>query len=176
MKQLIEQLEKMNGAKFVSVTYTAKSSGETARYTFQMGVDYSEVCRRDITELQIRLNNAKGIEAFVIHDMIKSLEESIKAREEGREHVDYTKKGLYRQICPGVKVSLNDGTFEIGGFQHTRKVLIPGVHKQTKHKSEETALKAELRKSLKVGKFRTLCIDPGLIHGVKLNGEEISFE
>jgi hypothetical protein len=176
MKQLIEELEKMVGAKFVSITYTAKSSGETARYTFQMGVDYSEVCQRDITELEIRLRDAKDIEAIVIKDQIASLQESIKAREEGREHVGYTKKNLYRQICPGVKVNLNDGTFEIGGFQHTRKVLTPGVHKRTNHKTEETALKAKIRDSLKVGQFRTLSIDPGVIHCVKLNGEEISFE
>lgn len=176
MKQLIEQLEKMQGAKFVSLTYTAKKSGETSRYTFRMGVDYASVCQDDITELEIQLRDATGIRKFVIEAQIASLKESILARQEGREHADYTKAGVYRQICPGVKLNLNDNTLEVGGFQHSRKVLVAGEHKPTNYRSEETRLKAEIRKGLKVGKFRTLALDEGQIHGVKLNGEEISFE
>lgn len=176
MKELIKQLEQMNGAKFVSFTYTAKKSGEKARYTLAMGVNYTDVCAKDITELEIRLQTATGIETVVIKGQIDSLKESIAAKEEGRGHVNYSKAGLYRAICPGVAINLNDNSLEIRGFQHAKKVLVPGEHKTVNHRSEETKLKAEIRKSLKVGKFKSLCLDTGLAHSAKLNGETIEFD
>lgn len=176
IKTLVEQLEKMQGARFISFTYTAKKSGETARYTLAMGVDYRKVCENDILELEIRLKDATGIEALCLQAQTDSLRESIAAKDEEREHADYTKKGLYRYICPGVKLNLNDSTLELCGFQHAKKVLVPGEYKPMKHKSEETRLKAEIRKSLKVGKFKTLTLDSGNAHVAKLNGETIEFD
>ncbi len=177
MKDIIQALESQGqGAKFISFTYTAKKHGEKARYTLAMGVNYSEVCQRDITELEIRLQTAKGIESFCLQAQIDSLKESILAREEGREHKDYTKKGLYRSICPGVKINLNDNSLEIQGFQHAKAVLIPGDYKETNYRSEETRMKADIRKSLKVGKFKTLCLDAGLVHSARINGETIELD
>lgn len=172
---LVSELEGMQGAKFISFTYTAKKTGEVARYTLAMGVNYAKVCEADILELELRLKDATGIEAIVLQGQIDSLKESIAAKNEGREHEAYTKAGVYRQVCPGVKLNINDGSLELCGFQHAKAVITPGVYKAVKHRSQETALKAEVRKSLKVGKFKTLCLDPGHAHTVKLNGETIEF-
>jgi len=177
MRQIIEALEQQGkGAKFISFTYTAKKHNETARYTLQMGVDYVGVCEKDILELEIRLRSASGIEAICIQKQIDSLRESIAAKAEGREHSEYTKKGVYRAICPGVKINLNDNTLELCGFQHAKKVLIAGEYKETKHRTEETRIKAEIRKSLKVGKFKTLSLDSGNVHSAKINGETIEID
>jgi hypothetical protein len=126
--------------------------------------------------LEIRAKDAKGIEAIVINAQIESLRESIAAKDEGRAHKDYTKADTYAHICPGVKVNRNDGSFELCGFQHAKSVITPGVYKKVNHRTEETRLKAELRKSLKVGKFKTLTLDPGHAHTIKVSGESIEFD
>lgn len=176
IKQLIEALENQGkGAKFISFTYLAKSTGELARHTIRTGVDYAGVCADDITELEIRLQNAKGIEAFCLKAQIDSLRESIIAKETGTEHSAYTKRGQYRQICPGVKLNLNDNTLELHGFSHTKKVLQAGEYKAKNYRSDETRIKDEIRKLLKVGKFRSYALDQDYALSAKVNGEEIIF-
>jgi len=177
IQKLVEALESQGkGAKFISFTYKAKGTGEVARHTIATNVDYIGVCERDITELEIRLQSAKGIEAICLKAQIDSLRESINARNEGREHVDYTKAGQYRQVCPGVKVNLNDQTLELGGFSHAKKVLAEGVYKPKNYRSDETRIKDEIRKSLKVGKFRTYALDVGNAIKLKINGDTIEFD
>ena len=48
IEKVIQSLNALRGAKFISFVYTAKSTGETARYTLAMGVDYRGVCDREI--------------------------------------------------------------------------------------------------------------------------------
>lgn len=166
----IQKLSLIRGAKFVSATYTAKNSGEIARYTLAMGVNYVEACKRDITELEIRLRDAKGIPAIIIQKQIESLLESIQAHSEGRAHKDYTKPGLYIHVCPGVKLSRNDFSFELWGFQHTRKVKVPGFYPRM---TDRAKLKAETLAGLKTRNFKTLCFDSGHLEKIRVNGEEI---
>jgi len=176
-KQLIEALENQGtNCRLISFTYTAKGTGETARYVIRTNVDYTKVCKDDITELEIRAQTAIGIEKICIDAQIATLKESIKAQETGVAHSKYTKAGLYRSVCPGIKLSLNDQSLELHGFVHSKVVLKPGFYAKVNHRSEETAKKEEIRKSLKVGKFRSFSLDSGLVHGAKVNGEEITFE
>lgn len=106
---LVESLEGINRCQFASFTYTSKGTGEVARHTVRLGADYKKACEEDLTELQIRLQNADGIEKVVIQGMIESVKESINAKNEGRSHVNYTKSGLYREICPGLQIALKIG-------------------------------------------------------------------
>jgi hypothetical protein len=175
---LINELRKINGARFIGVTYTQKKTGEKARYTLAMGVDYVRVCSDDITELEIRLRETDNVtESMAIVEQIASLRESIAAKAEGREHVNYAKKGVYVDVCPGVQLNTRDNTLEIKGFEQARKVLEAGEKLPPRnYRSELTERKDKLRRSLKVGKFKTLSIDPGHIHSVRLNGETLEIE
>lgn len=176
-KQLIEALENQGtNCRLISFTYTTKGTGETSRYTIRTNVDYANVCKDDITELEIRAQTAIGIEKICLEAQIATLKESIKAQETGVAHSKYTKAGLYRSICPGVKISLNDDSLELHGFVHSKVVLKAGTYKKVNHRSEETAKKDEIRKSLKIGKFRSFALDSGLTHSAKVNGEEITFD
>lgn len=167
-------LEKANGnPRFASFTYTAKKHGEKARYTLLLGANYSNICQDDITALEIELGNATGIRKVVIQGMIESLRESINAKAENRSHVNDTKAGLYETICPGLRININDGTCEILGLQVAKAVLVPGDYKEVKHRTEETAIKAEIRKTLKVGKIKTLCVDLGNFESARVNGETL---
>ncbi len=176
LQQVIEALERQgSNAKFISLTYRAKESGELARHTLIVNADYMEVCRKDILELNLRLGNAKGIEAMVIKDRIASLEESILARQEGRFHEHYTKPGIYRFVCPGVAVNLNDNSFELRGLSHAKVVIEPGVHKAKNYRTEETRLKDVIRKTLKSGTYRSFCLESPQAELAKINGEVIEF-
>lgn len=174
MKNLIEQVEQLKGCKLVSFTYRAKGTGELARHTVRMGVDYRKSCEEDILELELRLPALKGIEKIVTEGIIASLKESVKAMDEGRAHKDYTKAGVYRQIVPGIKINLNDNSLEIHGFQHAKKVLEEGVYK-TRKSAPEVVVKGQIEKTLRKGKFRTYCLDKGTIESARINGEELIF-
>lgn len=177
IQNIVEAIEKANGnPRFASFVYTSKKHNETARYTLLIGASYEKICSDDILELQIRLGNAQGIEKVVIEGIIASLKESINAMREGRDHVNYTKAGLYRPVCQGIKVALNDLTCEVQGLQHAKQVIVPGEYKAVKHRTQETALKADIRKSLKVGKWKTLCLDIGNMSTARVNGEILEFE
>ena len=177
-RDLVEQLKQLSGkASFASFVYTEKKRGETARYTVLLNTDYRKQVEASKLELELRAKNAQGIEATVIADMIASLNESLAAMDEGREHVDYTKAGQYLSLGFGLKLNLNDNTLEISGLRTAKVVLQEGEpFKPVKHRTPETALKAQLRRELPVGRFRTWAIDEGHFHAVKLNGETLVFE
>lgn len=171
---LVESLEGINGCQFASFTYTAKGTGEVARHTVRLGAEYRNACVDDLTELEIRLQKAKGIEKVVIGGLIESVKESIAAIDEGRSHVNYTKAGLYRQIVPGLQMSLNDGSLEVKGFSHAKKVITPGVYKARNFRSEETRIKSEIEKDLKKSKFRTYALEN--LKTAKINGDTLEFD
>jgi hypothetical protein len=173
---LTSNLQAIEGrAQFVSCTYTDKRKGETARYTLAIGRNYIRSCEKDLLELKLMLRGARGLQRVVIEGLIDSVQESINARHEGREHLNYTKRGLYLPLCNGIKLFTKDCTLEIQGFEHARKVLVPGLQYLVRHRSPDTALKAKLRAGLRIGRVRTLCLDPGHIHSVRLNGQTIVF-
>jgi hypothetical protein len=175
LTELQNKLGQMNGAKFVGLTYTSKKHGETARYTLLVGADYRKQVEASLLECQLRAKNAQGIELEAIKALIESFEESLKAMDENREHKDYTKAGQYVTIGNGIKVNLNDMSCEIQGLQTARKVLVEGVYPKVNSKPL-TIAKNKVRKELPVGRFKTLALDLGNIHDVRLNGEEIVFE
>lgn len=173
--ELKQKLDGMNGAKFVGLTYTSKKYGETARYTLLIGADYRKQVEASFLECELREKNAQGIELEAIKALIVSLKESLAAMDENREHADYTKKGQYESIGNGIKVNLKDMTCEIQGLQTARKVLVEGIYPKVNSKPL-TIAKNKVRKELPVGRFKTLALDLGNIHDVRLNGEEIVFE
>lgn len=161
------------GAKWMSFTYTAKKHGETARYTMLLGAYYLKACEDDLLELELRLKEAKGIEAIVIADKIQSLKESLLAAKENRFHRDYKKPGLYADIVNSVQIAKNDLTLEVKGFVYARKVLIPGNYPRL---TPQAQLKAKILKGLKTQNYRTLCLDVGHMHSARINGEVIELD
>lgn len=179
INEFIQHLAK--GAQFVSVTYTSKKHGETARYTLLVRQKYTDLIEKSILECEIRLNELKAkseentVQAMALIEQKLSLEESLKAHKEGRQHESYTKKDMYRQVVPGV-TQFKDGTFELQGVQHSKVVLVPGTYAKVNHRNNLTAEKAKLRSELPVGKFKTLALDFGNIHSIRMNGQTVELE
>lgn len=175
MRPLIEQLEALAPrAHFISADYTSKSRGERARYTLRMGNSYRNLCLNSLTEIEIRLKDAVGIERMALLWYRQSIQESIKAMDEGRYHINNKKAGLYRGICPGVKVALNDLTCEIQGVLHAYKPLEAGDPiMPVNHRNALNAAKAKLRPQLPIGKWVTLCLEFPHMGIIKLNGDTL---
>lgn len=172
LAHLIVKFEKAtgHGPSFVGVTYTSKSSGETARYTFLIGASYLNTLRKSLAELEV-LPAVSALEIQAKTEVKASLEKSIAAHEAGTQSEDYTKKGMYSDVVPGIK-EFNDGTCEIAGLQIARKVITPGTFKTVKS-APLTILKDGYRKQLTITKYRTLAIDESHLHSVRVGGTEI---
>lgn len=178
VESLVDAFKQIEGkCQFVGFTYTSKGTGEVARYTLQIGVSYKGLIEKSILEMDTRETEFRagplGNEAFTA--VRESLVESLAAMAEGREHAAFTKAGVYVQICPGLKMNLRDGSLEICGVQHARKVITPGVYK-TVNSRPLTIAKDRIRGELPIAKYRTLAVDPGTIHGTRINGEILEFD
>lgn len=175
-QKLIDALKAMAGkCRFCSFTYTSKGRNETARYTMLIGADYGALTEKDITELEIRLQNAQGIEKAVLGKILASRKETLLAHAQERPHANDTKAGQYLSILPGLRMNTNDSTLEIFGTLETYTVITAGDEKKpVQHRSEETALKAKIEKELPRSKWKTICLENVAV--ARLNGETIELE
>src|SRR5688572_10455916 len=62
-KELNSALESMTGAKFTSLTYTAKESGETARHTIIHGASYLSLIEKSLLALELQDKELKVLAA-----------------------------------------------------------------------------------------------------------------
>ncbi len=108
-------------------------------------------------------------------ELFMSLEDTLSAHAKGEENAAYTKAGMYETICPGLKVSRVDGTFEVSGLAHAKKVIEAGTYKSV-NSSAKTIAKNEIRASLPIGKFRTLALDAGALESVRISGNEVDVQ
>lgn len=186
MKSEIQKsLEGIEGAQFVSLTYTSKNTGETARFTLIIGAKYTKVIEDSILELELTKNKLREFSqewnlSFVIvqlayEELLISLGNSLEAQKRGEANPDYTKRENYEHITTGLKKNLSDGTLEICGLEHSRKILVKGF-KQIRESSEKTIAKNNLRKMLPIARYRTLCVDSECLDTMKVNGETLEFK
>ena len=164
-------MELLPKATFVGVVYTSKEHGETARYTMNLNVRYTELLKKNITECEIQLQNENlsDTDRIAWAEMKHSFEKSLEYQSRGEQNPDYTKKGQYWRMGNGIQMNLNDRTLEISGIQHSRKVLEKGTYKAKNYRNDITRKKDEIRKILP--KWRTLSIDEGTLHSVQINGD-----
>ncbi len=105
-------------------------------------------------------------------ELYVSFEDTLTGILTGQENKRYTKAGLYESICPGLKVSRADGSFELVGLAHSKVVLEEGTFKHV-NSSEKTIAKEDIRRALPIGKFRTLSLDIGALESLRVCGIEV---
>jgi hypothetical protein len=173
--RLVAAVSGLQGVKFVGVTYTSKESNETARHTLILGASYKECVRNSMEQLTAKLHTLSGIDREAADALLVSFSKTLLAQDTGTEHPSYTKAGLYEAICPGLKVSRADGTFELCGLSHSKRVLVPGTYPVVNSRPL-TIAKDKLRRELPIGKFRTLSLDMGHLESVRIGGNEIDVQ
>lgn len=180
IKELHNTLETMSGARFVSLTYTAKESGEQARHTLIHGANYKTLIEKSLLALELQEKELKNLAAEKVkskesaEQAFNELVESFKATLNGTQE-NYTKAGMYVTLSSGLKLNLNDNTLEIHGLAHNKIVLVPGVYPKVNSRLK-TIAKQTIRAELPVSKYRSFALDSGNIHAVRLQGEEIVFD
>ena len=102
-------------ARFASFTYTTKTTGETARYTLQLGFNYRNSLQRSLMELEIDSQIMTGVERLAADELIKSMKASLDGTQS-----KYTKKDIYQpykdedgNTIQGIKVNSNDGSIKV---------------------------------------------------------------
>jgi hypothetical protein len=162
-----------SGARFASLVYTAKGTGETARHTVCLGVSVERAYQRDIAILNNEKARLSGVELLACEELLSSLHESL---DKGiGNNSNYTNKGVYSHAAGerGIKFHREQGTVYICGFSLNKTVIEPGTYKETKSSAKTLAKKA-LKEKLKSGRFRMFALSE--LETVKLNGKTIIFE
>jgi hypothetical protein len=184
VKESIEKLARMRGAELgvdMQATKALTDSIANAKAKVEMfnamafgSPNYNEVAHDewhvalDSTKRALKnLQNMIGPERAAASELALSLFQSLTG-----ENLAYTKGGVYETICQGVKVSRVDGSFELCGLSHSKKVLEQGVFKSVAS-SPKTIAKNKLRSELPISKFRTLALDMGALESVRIGGQEI---
>lgn len=119
--------------------------------------------------------NSIGAERAAAAELCLSLFATLDAGTRGEQNPGYTKAGLYDTICEGIKVSRVDGSFELCGLSHSKKVIEPGVYPVV-NSSAKTLAKKALEKTLPIGRYCTLAVDAGHMESVRIAGQAIDCE
>jgi uncharacterized protein YhbP (UPF0306 family) len=180
MKNLVAEITKaltaIKGNQFVSLTYLAKSSGELARHTINVGFSYHNAVKQSVTELEILIseNSATWSELTkqAATNVMASLKKTLEAHARGEQNEDYTKKGQYIPIGNGVNLNTADNTIQLFGLSRTKVVLVEGIHPKVNSRPL-TIEQNKIRKMLTVSKFREYALDATQIAQVKVNGDTL---
>jgi len=172
INQLIDTLTSAKGARFVSLVYRAKGTGELARHTLLMGANYGAAYRADLAHYRRKLEHLQGVALFACAELCDSLRESLTVGI-GNNSAN-TRQGIFDVIVPGVKIHRETGMLYVNGFSISKQVIEPGIYKKV-NSSEKTLAKNALRKEGKLGKFREFVMDCANIVSVKGNGKTLEF-
>lgn len=173
LKSKLENINTPTGSTFVGLTYTAKGTGETARYVVNMGVSYKNTVTKSFKSLEeVEVENLSGLEVEALAEVKASLQNTLDNMEKGLTNDNYTKAATYVAIYDGLKVNVNDGTFEVNGMIVSKKVLVEGVYKKVNSRPL-TIAKEKLKKNLPVSKYRSFCLDNDCLDTIRIGGCEL---
>jgi hypothetical protein len=167
---LVNLLDGNKAARFVSLTYRAKGTGELARHTINLNVNRNNALRRDVAVLTSKLPTLTGIEALAAQELIDSMNKSLNGTQD-----QYTKAGYYAAQGNGnVQVSVKAVAY-VRGYSIRKTVLEAGTYKAVKS-VEKTIAKNKLRKLLKNTRCREFLITPENFLVARHNGKSIEID
>jgi hypothetical protein len=156
-------------ARFVSLLYRAKGTGELARHTILLNVNRDRCLRVDLANLQKhRLTLKPGVEAQACDELIASITETLTTGQNSQ----YTKKGYYEGQGNGnVQVSVKRVCY-IRGYSVSKQVIEEGEYTVVKS-APKTIAKNKLRKTLKNTQIREFLITPENFKVARHDGKAI---
>lgn len=152
---LVALLDGDKSARFVSLLYRAKETGELARHTILLNVRRERCLKVDLEHLQSIRPTLKGIMAQACDELIASITETLTTGQNSQ----YTKAGYYQGQGNGnVQVSTKAVCY-VRGYSIRKDVIERGTYKTVKS-AIKTVAKNELRKGLKNTRCREFRITP----------------
>lgn len=171
------------GAKFMSLTYTARTTGEVAKHSLRLGVNLTKLYEEDVAFLRNYVDTLRSgsIQHAAASAVLTSLEKSLREGLGNRD--DYTNREtfVFADGFPGVSIRIKDGhdgkaksgEVSILALSDGKTVIVPGTYK-TVNSSELTLAKNEVRKLLKTDKIRRFCLKE--VSRAALRGEVLEVE
>jgi hypothetical protein len=171
---LIGLLSSGKGAKFCSLTYRAKGTGELARHLLILGASTDVLYGKDMEKLTGEII-PKLQTGLLLDAAFKVLASRKKSLEVGIGHnpkyVHAPENGdtyVMLEGVPGCKVHKETGEVHLTGLSQHKTVLEAGEYKEVKSKPE-TLAKQEIEKQLPSARFRQFLLNRVLT--AKLNGD-----
>lgn len=172
--KLLQALAGIRGVSFVSFVYTAKGTGETAKYLVNVGSSTGNLYDRDIALLR-RFKSLAG--RFASPLTIEAIESVLDSRLESQEkgvgnNSAYTCADTYVTLegLPNVKFHKDTGEVYVSGILHSKQVITPGTYKKV-NSAPLTIAKNNVRRRLPSSKFRTFSL--GMVETAKVRGDTI---
>lgn len=151
----VQMLDGNKSARFVSLLYRSKESGELARHTILLNVNRRNSLARDLAILAQKLPSLTGIARQACEELIASITQSLTT---GRND-QYTKAGYYEGQGNGnVQMSVKQVAY-VRGYSVRKEVIEKGTYKEVRS-AAKTIEKNKLRKLLKNTRCREFIIKP----------------
>lgn len=161
------------GAKFASVLYTSKESGEVAKFVVLLGTHYGRLLRSSRKIVETR-NVSGELNKAAKAEVLASLDQSIVSFDTGKTNPDYTCADVYEPITVGIKAHKTDGTIYVSGVVISKKVIVKGTHKVV-NSAPLTVAKNALKKDAPISKWRQFILKAGNVENLHIGGKEIRF-
>lgn len=91
-------------------------------------------------------------------ELLLSIYNSINSRLDGHDNTAYTKANTYTPLMHGVKIHNEEGTIELSGHAHAKRIITRGTY-PTVNSRPKTIAKNALRRELPLGKWKTYRLD-----------------
>jgi len=145
---LVKLLDGNKSARFASLLYRTKGTGELAQYTILLNAKYDRCLRADVAKLEAMLPTLAGVDKQAAEELLQSKLASLNGTQTG-----YTKAGYFEAQGNGnVQVSVKRVAY-VRGFRVSKKVIEAGTYKTVKS-AAKTIAKNKIRKDLKSDRCR----------------------
>jgi hypothetical protein len=191
IQNTIKEFAKLQGTKFVSVTYLSKGKKELARHTLLVGVDLNKVYKRDLALYKRLLKKTYELtwEYVALSELIQSLSESLSLGIGNNSR--YTNKGAYENVLPGIKLHVESNQWHLYCLGVSKvKICQSCKHEQVHGKtcdnckaklgeykevksSEKTLVKNHFKTRGKLAGFCQFSLEEKNLQSVRLNGKTL---
>lgn len=177
---LVGLLASGKGAKFASLTYRAKESGELAKHTVILGAKVETLYEKDIAILRELLagDTLTDIQREAATALLATREESLTVGIGNNSKYVHRADGgadtyVHADGIPGVKVHKDTGVVYVTALVEHKTVIEPGVHKVVKSRPL-TIAKKEVEKHLPSRRFRQFILKN--VNRAALNGTVLEID
>lgn len=167
------------GAKFGSLTYRAKETGELAKYVLILGASTETLYKKDVAILKTLLagDTLSDLEREAATALLKSREESLTVgigNNSKYVHAPHAADTyVHADGIPGVKIHKETGVVYVTALVEDKTVLQPGTYKEVKSKPLTLAKKA-VEKNLPSRRFRQFILKN--VTRAALNGDVLEID
>jgi hypothetical protein len=177
--QLVGLISSGKGAKFASLTYTTKETGETAKYTLILGAKTEVLYQKDIVKLEAMLT--EELDTLTRQAALNILASRKESLEKGIGHNSAyvhspEKADTYVQAdgIPGIKIHKEMGVVYVMALSEDKVVLIEGTPRKPVKSKEITIAQDKIKRALPSGRIRQFTLKH--VDRAALNGEVLVIE